>query len=83
MKTYVVKDTIINLETEERQVFYTGVDGYVHDDSTLALCDGYKNRKNAEKKINREVNYYTKIDDNHCIESGKWFHHYEIVEVEK
>lgn len=81
MKTYVVKDTIINLETLETQVYYTGKDGYVHDFPKYA--EGYTAVHFASKKIAKEIASLTKIDDANCLEGGKWLHHYEIVEVEK
>ena len=45
MKKYVVKDTIKNKDTKEIVIFYTGVDGYVHNFPECA--DGYIRKGNA------------------------------------
>lgn len=80
MKKYVVKDTIINLETLESQVYYTGKDGYVYDEAKWA--DGYTAIRFALNSIKRDIESFTKINDNHCLESNKWLHHYEVIEIE-
>lgn len=80
MKKYVVKDTIINLTTLETQIYYTGKDGYVHDKPEWA--DGYLAVRFAVDNIKRSMEGFTKIDNSHCLESGKWFHHYEIMELD-
>ena len=81
MKKYVVKDTIINLTTLETQVYYTGKDGYVHAET--AWADGYSAIRFAVGNIKRSMEGFTKIDDTHCLEGSKWFHHYEIIEIEQ
>ena len=81
MKKYVVKDTIINLETLESQVYYTGKDGYVYDKAEWT--DGYSAIRFALASIKRNMEGFTKINDIHCLESNKWLHHYEVIEIEQ
>ena len=87
MKTYVVKDIIHNTQTGETSTYYTGKDGYVHDEPEFA--DGYKLTKAAQKKIDREKAWYVRwqkakvINENSIIESDKWVHTYSIVEKEE
>lgn len=85
MKKYVIQDTITNKETNEVQTYFTGRDGYVHND--LCFVDGYVKKSYAEKKIAHEIKWFSgmhgeKIDDMHCIEGGKWYHEYQILEIE-
>lgn len=81
MKTYIVKDTIINLKTKEIQTYYFGKDGYVHDE--LDYVDGYTRPVYAQDRIKREVTWYEKLNDNHALESNNWLHIYNIIEYEK
>ena len=80
MKEYVVKTTTINLENLNTMVTFIGKDGYVHD--YAEYVDGWKRKHYAEEYIRKDIacSWNKKIDDNHCIESGKWLHHYEIIE---
>lgn len=86
MKKYVIKETQINLETLEQNVFYTGTDGYVHDSKEDAT--GYKklgmcvNRKDTDMAWVIKFYKGTQLKDN-VVFDGKWIHHYEIVEVEQ
>lgn len=86
MKKYIIKDTITNQETKEIQVYFMGKDGYIHDEQTFYWCDGYKRRCDAEKKIAKEIKWFSgihgqTIDSKHCIEGKKWYHEYEILEI--
>lgn len=74
MKKFIIKDTITNLETKEKLVYFTGKDDYVHDD--IYFVDGYSRKHFAEQKIQRELNWY-----GGNIESKKWLHEYEILEI--
>lgn len=80
MKEYVVKTTTINLETLNTMITFIGKDGYVHDE--IKYADGWKRKHFAEQYIENDINcsWNKKVDDRHCIESGKWLHHYEIIE---
>lgn len=84
MKTYALKDVIIDLENPTNiLVYYTGKDGYVQDD--VHYCDGYIKKGMAELKLKKEVNdswIREKVNDNCYIENKKWFHHLSIVESE-
>ena len=83
MKRYAVKDTIIKLTTLETHVYYTGKDGYVHDDTDY--LDGYTKPHFAQAKIEREIDghFIKRIDNNNALESGVWLHHFEVVEYEE
>ena len=86
MKKFVIKDTIINQETKETLVYFTGKDGYVH--SYPEYADGFAKKGNAMKKIQREVNdpwlgRNQKLNENQFIEADKWLHTLEIVEIEQ
>lgn len=80
MKEFIVKDTIINLETKTVSICYTGKDGYVHDFPEDS--DGWKRKSFAEKSIEKEMNLFTteKLTVNVSLESKKWIHIYEIIE---
>lgn len=87
MKKYILQDKVINLKTDEVMIFFTGKDGYVHDENDFYYCEGYKQRKFIEKKIKDEIKFHARhnekyaIDESHCLESGKYLHHYTILEV--
>ena len=87
MKKYIIQDTITNKETNEVQIYFTGRNGYVHDEDSFYWCDGYTRRCYAEKKIAHEIKWFSgihgqAIDDMHCIEGDKWYHEYKILEIE-
>lgn len=87
MKKFVIKDITHNTHSGETFTFYTGTDGYVHDEAQYA--DGYKYRKVAQKKIDTEKAWYLNhqhgqvINENTIIESNRFIHTYSIVEVEQ
>ena len=85
MKTYLVKDKIINIKTLETHVYYLGKDGYVHGEDAIEYCDGYTRPIYAQNYIERELRngIVKKIDNNHAIESDIWLHIYDIVEYVK
>lgn len=80
MKQFIVKDTIINLETKEVLYYFNGKDGYTHDFPQFA--DGWKLSIYAQKYIEKsmDAHYIEKLSCNVCIESKKWLHVYEIIE---
>ena len=82
MKTYIIKDKIINIETKEVQIYYMGKDGFVHGEDKF--CEGYSKPHFAKAKIKRDMdNYFNiKLDDTHSIENKTWLHIYEIIEME-
>lgn len=86
MKKYIVKDTIKNQKTGETLIYYTGVDGYVHNFPEFA--EGYARKGNAYNNIKRVVNdafcgRNQKINDTQYIEAQKWLHTLEVVTVEQ
>lgn len=83
MKTYIVKDKLINIQTKEIQIYYMGKDGYVHGEAEY--CDGYSKPHFAKQKIKRDMDNYfnSKLDETHSIENGTWLHIYEVVEIER
>lgn len=81
MKTYIVEDKIINLETKETMTFYTGKDGYIHDEPEY--CDGYIRPIYAQNKIKNELEHscnMEKLDNNHGLEGKRWLHIYQVIE---
>lgn len=84
MKTYIIKDRIINIKTGDIRDYYFGKDGYLHDFDCLEYCDGYLSIKGAYNRIKNEFkSYIRKLDDMHGIESDNWLHIYEIIEYVK
>ena len=82
MKNYIIKDTIINLETGETLIYYVGKDGYVWDE--VSYPDGWSRKHFVEKAIKKEQScpLFERIDDMNTIELKKWFHHYALIERE-
>lgn len=82
MKTYIVEDKIINLETKEVVLCYLGKDGYVHDD--MDYCEGYTRPVYAYDLIKRQFDniIIVKLDNTHGLE-GKWLHIYNVIEYVK
>ena len=89
MKKFILKDVVVDLKLGKVDVYYTGKDGYVHDESTFYFCDGYSQKRFLEQKIQKDVKWHSRnnekyaIDEYHVIESGRWLHSYSIMEVSK
>ena len=83
MKTYIVENKIINLETKEILTFYLGKDGYVH--YCIEYCEGYLRPSYAEELIKRQFNggYIEKLDNYHGLEGKNWLHIYQVIEYIK
>lgn len=84
MKKYIVKDTIINLETKETNVYYSGKDGFVYQ---VPMCPvGYSRPCYALKHIKNEMETGYRMEylnDTHGLENKRWLHIYEVVEIEQ
>ena len=85
-KKYIIQDTITNTETGEILRFYTGADGYVHDDSDFYFCDGYIRKGCAINCIKKSARFchseLTQKGNNYeYTEGGKWSHLCTILEI--
>ena len=82
-KKYIIKDTITNTETGKVLVYFTGVDGYVHDESDFYFCEGYSRRGCALNNIKKSANFINckPLNDMEYLEGEKWHHVCEILEI--
>lgn len=83
MKTYILKNTIKDLEgKQDDMTFFLGKDGYVQED--IAFADGYERKGNALRRLQQELTCFgcKKVNDYQTIESNRWLHTFEIVEYE-
>lgn len=86
MIKYALKDTITDNRNGETNVYFSGKDGYIHDE--LTYVDAYTRKHFVERKIKNEISFLSAmiggkyIDERHCIESKYWEHEFEIVEIE-
>lgn len=86
MKKYAIKDRITNLMNGEIREYFTGKDGYIHDE--LKYVEPYQRIFFAEKNIANEIRFLSntnggkEIDERRCIESEIWFHTFEIIEID-
>ena len=80
---YIIKDTIIDAKSRdlEKQIYYIGKDGYVHDFPEYA--DGYSKKGYASRYIKKQLTAYgcSPINEVSTLESFRWMHIYEIIEV--
>lgn len=85
-KTYLIKETQINLKTGETNVFYQGKDGYVKKDKQF--CIGWTKKVYPESYLLREYKYWDKAFGyeyinvfNYFTNKRVWFCHIDIIEV--
>lgn len=79
---YIVRLTQKDTQKGSVQIFYMGVDGYIHTDTLFV--EPYKRKGNALNLIKKETETskwgdIVRVSKNSCFESKRWLNTYEVI----